>query len=94
MILLSASLIFMYAVGAIISPLIAGWIIEQFGAPMMFTFISMAHFILMAYTIYRNFARPVVAFTRRYAYIPRTSLYIATIIKGRHKRNDTQHLQD
>jgi len=84
---LSASMIFLYAIGAIVSPLIAGWIIYQFGAPMMFVFISAAHIVLMFYTVYRTFARPVVAFSRRYAYIPRTSLFIAKIVRGRHKDN-------
>ena len=82
MISLSASLIFLYASGAIISPLIAGWIIEQFGAPMMFSLISAAHVALMLYTIYRNFSRPAET-RRRYAYIPRTSLFIASILRPR-----------
>ena len=82
MISLSASLIFLYASGAIISPLVAGWIIENFGAAMMFSLISAAHLGLMLYTVYRNFARPAEA-RRRYAYIPRTSLFIASILRPR-----------
>ena len=82
MISLSASLIFLYASGAIISPLVAGWIIDCFGAPMMFSLISAAHLSLMLYTVYRNFSRPAEA-RRRYAYIPRTSLFIASILRPR-----------
>ena len=82
MISLSASLIFLYASGAIISPLVAGWIIENFGAAMMFSLISAAHVGLMLYTVFRNFARPAEA-RRRYAYIPRTSLFIASILRPR-----------
>ena len=82
MISLSASLIFLYASGAIISPLVAGWIIENFGAAMMFSLISAAHVGLMLYTVYRNFARPADA-RRRYAYIPRKSLFIASILRPR-----------
>mgnify|MGYP006259205473 FL=1 len=82
MISLSASLIFLYASGAIISPLVAGWIIDSFGAPMMFSLISAAHLSLMLYTVYRNFSRPAEA-RRRYAYIPRTSLFIASILRPR-----------
>ena len=55
MISLSASLIFLNASGAIISPLVAGWIIDRFGAPMMLGLISAAHLSLMLYTVYRNF---------------------------------------
>ena len=82
MILLSSSLIFFYASGAIVSPLIAGWIIAEFGASMMFSLISAAHVTLMIYTIRRNFARPAAA-QRAYAYVPRTSMFIASILKSR-----------
>jgi len=82
MISLSASLIFLYASGAIVSPLIAGWIIEHYGAPMMFSLISAAHVTLMFYTIYSNSSRPAET-RRRYAYIPRTSLFIASILRPR-----------
>ncbi len=83
MLALSASLIFIYAAGAIISPLIAGLLIEKIAAWATFTFISAAHFLLMLYTIYRNFIGRTSLFTRAYAYVPRTSLFIATIIRGR-----------
>ena len=82
MITLSASLIFLYASGAIVSPLLAGLIIEQFGASMMFSMIAGAHIMLMLFTIYRNFVRPVEQ-RRRYAYIPRTSMFIASILRPR-----------
>ena len=85
MLALSASLIFIYAAGAIISPLIAGLLIEKIAAWAMFTFISAAHFLLMLYTIYRNFIGRTSLFTRAYAYVPRTSLFIATIIRGRRR---------
>ena len=80
MITLSASLIFLYASGAIVSPLFAGMIIERYGAPMMFSLIATAHTLLMIFTIYRNFVRPVEQ-RRRYAYVPRTSMFIASILR-------------
>jgi MFS family permease len=55
MITLSASLIFLFASGAIVSPLLAGMIIERYGASMMFSMIAAAHILLMIFTIYRNF---------------------------------------
>ena len=88
MIALSASLIFLYASGAIVSPLIAGWIIDQFGPSMMFSLIAAAHVALMLYTIYRNFSRPAET-RRRYAYIPRTSLFIASILRPRRRNGST-----
>jgi MFS family permease len=83
LLVLSASLIFIYAMGAIISPLIAGWLIDLFGAYAMFSFISGAHLVLMLYTIYRNAVGPASRFARDYAYVPRTSMFIAKILKGR-----------
>ena len=80
MITLSASLIFLYASGAIVSPLFAGMIMERYGAEMMFSMIAAAHILLMIFTIYRNFVRPV-AQRRRYAYVPRTSMFIASILR-------------
>ena len=82
MISLSSPLIFRYASGAMFSALVAGWIIDRFSAPMIFSLISAAHLSLMLYTVYRNFSRPAEA-RRRYAYIPRTSLFIASILRPR-----------
>ena len=89
MITLSASLIFLYATGAIVSPLLAGVIIEQYGATMMFSMIAAAHILLMIFTIYRNFARPAEQ-RRRYAYVPRTSMFIASILRPS-KNESTKH---
>jgi MFS family permease len=86
MLALSASLIFIYAAGAIISPLIAGLLIDRIAAWAMFVFISTAHFLLMLYTMYRNFVGRASLVSRAYAYVPRTSLFIATIIRSRRGR--------
>ena len=83
---LSASLIFIYAAGAIISPLIAGLLIDRIAAWAMFIFISVAHFLLMLYTMYRNFVGRPSLVSRAYTYVPRTSLFIATIIRSRRGR--------
>lgn len=89
MITLSASLIFLYASGAIVSPLFAGMIIERYGASMMFSMIAAAHILLMIFTIYRNFIRPVEQ-RRRYAYVPRTSMFIASILRPKRERGPTR----
>jgi len=83
---LSASLVFIYAAGAIISPLIAGLLIDRIAAWAMFIFISVAHFLLMLYTMYRNFVGRPSLVSRAYTYVPRTSLFIATIIRSRRGR--------
>ena len=94
MLALSASLIFCYATGAIVSPLIAGWLIEVFAPYAIFTFISVAHFLLMLFTIYRNFVRPVVRRSKPTAYVPRTSLFIANILRGRRSKSQSQNASE
>lgn len=86
MLTLSASLIFLYATGTIISPLAAGIIIENFGAVMMFAMIAVAHLLLMLYTVHRTFIRTATR-RRSYAYVPRTSLFIASILRNRRGAN-------
>jgi len=88
MLALSASLIFLYAMGAIVAPLFAGWLIELFAPYAIFTFISAAHFLLMLYSIHRNFARPAALPEQDYAYVPRTSLFIANILRGRRNKQN------
>jgi hypothetical protein len=46
----------------------------------MFSMIAAAHILLMIFTIYRNFVRPAEQ-RRRYAYVPRTSMFIASILR-------------
>ena len=79
---LSASLIFIFAVGAIISPVLAGYLIELFGTEAMFIYFAALHFVLLVFTGYRALIRPDKAPRRKYVYIPRTSLFIAKTIKS------------
>jgi len=79
---LSASLIFTFAIGAIISPVIASLLIEHFGPDSLFIYFAVLHAILMTYTGYRSTRRPDIANISKYFYIPRTSLFIARTIKN------------
>lgn len=79
---LSASLIFTFAVGAILSPVLAGTLIEHFGPDSLFTYFACLHVILLCYTVYRSLRRPNIGRISRYFYIPRTSLFIARTIKN------------
>ena len=60
----------------------------------MFTFFSVAHFLLMLYTIYQNSIGRTSLFTRAYTYVPRASLFIATIILGRQGRTHSSGPSD
>ena len=81
MTMLSASLIFPFGIGAIVSPVIASYIIEHFGPLSMFTYFAAMHLFLLGYTGYRALIRPLNVPLRPYIYIPRTSLFIAKTIK-------------
>ena len=78
---LSASLILIYAVGAIISPIISGYLIEVYGAGAMFSFIGFVHVTLVVYSIWRMGIRPAIS-TTSYRYVPRTSLFINSILRN------------
>jgi MFS family permease len=86
MTMLSASLIFLFGIGAIVSPVIASYIIEHFGPLSMFTYFAAMHLFLLGYTGYRALIRPLNIPLRPYIYIPRTSLFIAKTIKNLRRR--------
>ncbi len=86
MLSLSASLIFFFALGAVLAPTIAGYLIEVYGPPAMFNLIMMAHICLLAYTSWRSLRRPVVETLRPYSYMPRTTLFIMDFVRGRRSR--------
>lgn len=85
---LSAALMFLYAVGAIASPILASAIIGAFGANGMFAYIAIAHLVLVVFGIIRMRARPASARpgAARTAYetVPRTSFLIGRLM-GRDK---------
>ena len=89
MLAMSASLIFFYAVGSIMAPSFAGYLIEEYGPGAMFSFIMAAHIALLGYTVWRYIVGRVGGKQRPYNYMPRTTLYIADIVRGR-RRNGEQ----
>jgi MFS family permease len=76
---LSAALMFLYAVGAIASPLVASGLISAFGPGAMFAFVSAAHLLLIAFGLIRMRRRPAETKTR-YVYAPRTSFQIGRLL--------------
>jgi len=82
---LSASLILLYSLGAIVSPVINGYLIGFYGAGSMFRFIGMIHVILIIYSFWRMSIRPVTKSITRYSYVPRTSLFIKSILRNSRK---------
>lgn len=80
----SAALMFLYALGAIASPLGVSWLIEAFGPSAMFIFIALAHGVLIVYGVIRMRARPSGLVRGKYIYVPRTSFLIGRLL-GRGK---------
>lgn len=76
---LSAALLFLYAVGAIASPLVVSGLIAAYGPGAMFAFVSAAHLVLIAFGLVRMRQRPATARTR-YVYAPRTSFLIGRLL--------------
>ncbi len=84
---LSAALMFLYAVGAIASPLFASTLIEYFGASAMFVFIALTHVALFVFSLIRMRARPTRPARTRYVYTPRTSFLVGRLLPGTRRRD-------
>ncbi len=78
---LSAALMFLYALGAIASPLVASTLIALFGPASMFAFIATIHLGLLAFGALRMRARPAPSDRTPYVYTPRTSFLIGRLLK-------------
>jgi hypothetical protein len=72
---------FLYAIGAIASPLLASALIEGYGPSAMFAFIAAAHVALVAFGLVRMRARPAPADRTLYVYTPRTSFLIGRLLR-------------
>ena len=83
MIEVNASLMFIYAVGAIFSPLVASILIENFGPSALFVFISLAHVVLIIFGFGRMFVRPTNVHRTSYKYMPRTSYFVSRLMRRR-----------
>jgi len=83
MVELNASYIFLYAIGAIASPLIVSALIEVYGPAAMFVFIGIVHILLIAFSVMRMRARPTSVDRTRYAYMPRTTFMIGRLLRRR-----------
>jgi len=78
---LSAAHMFLYAVGAIASPVIASALIASFGPGSMFAFIAVAHVLLIVFGLYRMKVGPAAESRTRYVYSPRTSFIIGRLMR-------------
>lgn len=78
---LNASLIFMFAVGAIVSPVLAAELMALFGPNALWLYISAAHLFLIGFGLYRMSRRPSSDARTPYRYLPRTSMILGRLFK-------------
>lgn len=78
---LSASLMFIFGVGAIASPLFSSWLMTRGGPSMLFVMIGFAHVSLAVFGLYRMFAGATVENKSPYRYLPRTSFILARFLR-------------
>jgi MFS family permease len=78
---LNASLMFLYALGAIFSPIVAANLIANFGPAALFAFISAAHIILVIFGLARMTVRPTNLDKTSYKYMPRTSYIVGRLMR-------------
>lgn len=84
---LSAALLFLYAVGAIASPLIASVLIAQLGPEAMFGFLAISHVALVVFGLIRMRIRPGPSARTAYTYEPRTSFLIGRLLKSSRRKD-------
>ena len=85
---IAASLIFIFGLGSIISPLFSSALIDYFGPASLFIFLSVVHILLSIIGGIRMMARPSVAEKTPYMYLPRTSLIFGKFLNPSKKESD------
>jgi MFS family permease len=78
---LAASLMFLYGIGAIASPLLASFLIEEYGPGALFALIGAAHVGLLMFGLARMRACPLSDQKTPYLYTPRTSFIIGRLLR-------------
>ena len=80
---LAASLMILYGIGAIVSPLLASEVIEAFGPNAMFAYIGAAHGLLIAFGLWRLASAPSATKRTPYRWRTRTALTLERLLKRR-----------
>lgn len=80
---LNAALVFLFGVGAIVSPLISAGLIERFGPSALFLYVAFAHVTLILFAIWRAFRRPAVVQKTPHRIMPRTSFTLGQLFRQR-----------
>lgn len=78
---ISASLMFVFGIGAIASPLGASALMQRSGPEMLFTIIAIAHAALAVFGCFRMLSGRQANIRAPYRYIPRTSFTLARLLR-------------
>ena len=78
---LSAALMFFYALGAIVAPLLTSILITLYGPGALFTFIAAAHLGLVIFGLIRMRRRASATTRAPYVWVPRTSFLVGRIFR-------------
>ncbi len=83
---ISASLMFMYGIGAIASPLGASYLMERSGPEMLFIIIAIAHASLAVFGLFRMMSGRPTTTRAPYRYLPRTTFILTRLLRrGQHE---------
>jgi MFS family permease len=85
---LAASLIFIFGISAILSPIIVSGLFEVFGSGILFVYIGMIHLSLGLFGCYRMTIRPSSDRKSPYLILPRTSFVFLKMFKNRKNENN------
>ncbi|WP_339949486.1 MFS transporter [uncultured Albimonas sp.] len=80
---LNASLLFIYAMGAILAPFLSARLIAAAGPSSLFVFIALAHLALAVIGFWRMRARPTAIEKTAYVYTPRSSFIVDRLLRRR-----------
>lgn len=80
---LNAAILFVWAMGAIASPLVAAALIGIAGPSALFMFIAAAHAALLLFGLARMRVRPSPGQRTPFAYLPRTSALVGRLLRRR-----------
>lgn len=83
MVELNAALMFYFGLGAIVSPLAAGRLMESYGPGALFLYIASAHVGLILFSLFRMTRRPVQPEKTPHRYLPRTSFVLTRLFKAK-----------
>jgi MFS family permease len=78
---LSAALMFFYAIGATLAPLVSSTLIAAYGPAALFYFISVSHLLLVIFGLVRMRRRAPSGTRKPYVWIPRTSFQVGRLFR-------------